>query len=126
MEAAQASLDRRRTSSAATRPQVDATNAANRSATARARTQLRVDQQSLDRAEEQLHADRTACRASPRTTTATPTAAVAPTGARRQTAVPTEPPRPTGTAVPTGTGGATGIAVPDRNRLPTTTPPLPR
>ena len=82
VEAAQASLDQARDTESKTRTQVDATNASNRSATARARTQLQFDQSSLDRAEDQLGADRSACRASPRTTTPTPAAtAGAPTTA---------------------------------------------
>ncbi len=105
VEAAQASLDKAQDIERATRRQVDATNSANRSATARARTQLDFDKSAQDRAEAQLDADRTACRASPRATTATATptqAAVAPTtagtggGTTAPTTVPTEP-----TTVPT-------------------------
>jgi multidrug efflux pump subunit AcrA (membrane-fusion protein) len=108
VEAAQASLDKAQDIERATRRQVDATNSANRSATARARTQLDFDKSAQDRAEAQLDADRTACRASPRATTATATptqAAVAPTtagtggGTTAPTTVPTVPTVPT--TVPT-------------------------
>ena len=109
VEAAQASLDKAQDIERATRRQVDATNSANRSATARARTQLDFDKSAQDRAEAQLDADRSACRASPRATTATATptqAAVAPTtagtggGTTAPTTVPTVPTVPT--TVPTG------------------------
>ena len=81
VEAAEASLDKAQDIERATRRQVDATNAANRSATSRAQTQLSFDKSSLDRAEQQYDADRSACRASPRTTTATPT--TPPTGGQQ-------------------------------------------
>ena len=50
VEAAEASLDKAQDIERATRRQVDATNAANRSATSRAQTQLSFDKSSLDRA----------------------------------------------------------------------------
>src|SRR5215213_3554545 len=53
VEAAEASLDEAQDIERATRRQVDATNAANRSATSRAQTQLSFDKSSLDRAEQQ-------------------------------------------------------------------------
>jgi HlyD family secretion protein len=46
----------------ATKEQADATNAANRSATERARKELDFDKKALDRAEDQLEADERACR----------------------------------------------------------------
>jgi HlyD family secretion protein len=94
---AQATLDQARAAEAATRKQVDATNTSNRTATSQARTQLRFDESTLDRAEDQLRADRSSCNASPRTTTPT-TAAAAAVPAQTQPAqsqpaqpVPTQP-----------------------------------
>ena len=120
VEAAEASLDKAQDIERATRRQVDATNAANRSATSRAQTQLSFDKSSLDRAEQQYDADRSACRASPRTTTATPTtppaaAATVPTTAP-PTGVPTTP--PTGGQQPGGHRRTVTVTVP-----PPTTPP---
>ena len=141
VQAAQASLDKAQDIERATRRQVDATNSANRSATARARTQLDFDTSAQDRAEAQLDADRTACRASPRTTTATATptqAAVAPTttgtggGTTAPTTAPTVPTVPT--TVPTEptteptepttepTVPTTVPTVPAQNLVPTRTP----
>jgi HlyD family secretion protein len=121
VEAAEASLDKAQDIERATRRQVDATNAANRSATSRAQTQLSFDKSSLDRAEQQYDADRSACRASPRTTTPTATtppaaAATVPTTAA-PTGVPTTP--STGGQQPGGQpGGTVTVTVP-----PPTTPP---
>jgi HlyD family secretion protein len=132
VEQAQASLDKAQDIEDATRRQVDATNASNRSATSNARTQLAFDKQSLDRAEAQLDADRSACEASPRATTATATtvppaaAATVPT-----TAAPTGAPTgaPTATSVPTthpGGGQQPGttvtVTVPPPTTAPTTQP----
>jgi HlyD family secretion protein len=116
VEAAQLTLDQARQIEAATRAQADATNAANRSATASARNQLRFDQSALDRAEAQLRADRAACRASPRTTT--PTTPVVPT---TQPTVPTQPTTPPPTTPPPITTPPP-VTTPPR---PTTTPPRP-
>ena len=117
VEAAQLTLDQARQIEAATRAQADATNAANRSATASARNQLRFDQSALDRAEAQLRADRAACRASPPTTT--PTTPVVPT---------TQPPvtQPPVTQPPVTTPPVTTppLPTPTTTRL-TTTPPRP-
>ena len=94
VEAAEASLDKAQDIERATRRQVDATNAANRSATSRAQTQLSFDKSSLDRAEQQYDADRSACRASPRTTTPTATTPPAAAATVPTTAVPTTACRP--------------------------------
>jgi multidrug efflux pump subunit AcrA (membrane-fusion protein) len=133
VEAAQASLDKAQDIERATRRQVDATNSANRSATARARTQVDFDKSAQDRAEAQLDADRTACRASPRATTATATptqAAVAPTtagtggGTTAPTTVPTVPTVPTGPTEPT-TVPTEPTTAPTEPTEPTTAPTLP-
>ena len=125
VEAAEASLDKAQDIERATRRQVDATNAANRSATSRAQTQLSFDKSSLDRAEQQYDADRSACRASPRTTTPTATtppaaAATVPTTAP-PTGVPTTP--PTGGQQPGGQpGGTVTVTVPPPTTTPTSQP----
>ena len=113
---AQASLSQARDTEAKTQSQVNATNAANRSATSRARTQLQFDQSSLNRAQQQLSADRSACASSPRTTTPTtpttvagapatvPTTAAPPgAGVGTTTGIPTNP-------VPTSSRGAPGTS----------------
>jgi HlyD family secretion protein len=131
VEAAEASLDKAQDIERATRRQVDATNAANRSATSRAQTQLSFDKSSLDRAEQQYDADRSACRASPRTTTPTATtppaaAATVPTTAVPTTAVPTGVPTtpPTGGQQPGGQPGTTvTVTVPPPTTTPTSQPP---
>jgi HlyD family secretion protein len=122
VEAAEASLDKAQDIERATRRQVDATNAANRSATSRAQTQLSFDKSSLDRAEQQYDADRSACRASPRTTTPT---ATTPPAAAATVPPPTTPPTGVPTTSPTGgqqpggqPGGTVTVTVP-----PPTTPP---
>jgi HlyD family secretion protein len=102
--AAQAALDQAREIERATRAQVDATDAANESASSNARTQLRFDESALRQAEDQLRADRAACRASPTSTTQRAATTVPPGGA---------------TTVPTG--GATSVPT----VVPTTAPTVP-
>jgi multidrug efflux pump subunit AcrA (membrane-fusion protein) len=119
VESAQATLSQAQQAEQATRAQADATNAANRSATSRARAQLRFDEEALDRAEDQLEADRSACASSPRTTTPRPAPAAA-------AAAPAAPAAGAG-AVPAGGAAAPpagGGAVPPGGQ-PVPTQPVP-